>query len=256
MKKIGMILVLLALFSPGMALADVVSFKLGFFFPRANSDLWRTELGTSYPEEGNMDLSKSDYTGSIFGFAYEYFVSREIAIQISIDGYTKQKSGVYLDYDGLTDFDGDWAYPIGSLNNPDFVPQHVFSVSVTPIQMSLKFTPLGRGQRIIPYIGGGVGLYIWSARLQGDVVDFSDPYIDTALNVEVYPVDPADIRDENNLLIGFQALGGVMFPLANRISVELEVKYNFAKGNLDEFIGFEPFDLNGLQAGLALNYWF
>jgi len=249
MKKIGMILVLLAVLVPGTVFADLVTFKLGYFFPRAKSDLWTTEFD-------NLTLKRSDYTGSIFGFAYEYFVTREIAVQLSVDGYSKQKSGAYLDYDGLIDFDGDWAYPTGVLFQPDFIPQHVYSVSITPIQVSLKFSPLGRGQRIIPYIGGGVGLYLWSARLQGDVIDFADPWIDTQLDVTIYPVDAYDIRDENKLLVGFQALGGIMFPLANRISFEGEFKYNFAQGNLDDFVGFEPFDLNGFQISLAMNYWF
>ena len=249
MRKIGMILVVLAVLTPGFVFSDLVTFKLGYFFPRAKSDLWTTEFD-------NLTLKRSDYTGSIFGFSYEYFVTREIAVQLSIDGYSKQKSGAYLDYEGLSDFDGDWAYPAGSLFQPSFIPQHVYSVSVTPIQVSVKFTPLGRGQRIIPYIGGGVGLYIWSARLQGDVIDFADPWIDLDLDVEIYPVDTYDIRDENKLRIGFQALGGIMFPLANRISLEGEFKYNFAQGTLDDFIGFEPFDLNGFQVSIGMNYWF
>jgi opacity protein-like surface antigen len=255
MRKFGMILVLLAVLTPGFVFSDLVTFKLGYFFPRAKSDLWVTEFD-------NLTLKRSDYTGSIFGFSYEYFVTREIAVQLSVDGYSKQKSGAYLDYEGLTDYDGDWAYPAGVLSQADiavggFVPQHVYSVSVTPIQVSLKFTPLGRGQRIIPYLGGGVGLYIWGARLQGDVIDFADPWIDTERNDSItYPVDTYDIREESKLRIGFQVLGGIMFPLANRISLEGEFKYNFAHGTLDDFVGFEPFDLNGFQVSLAMNYWF
>jgi opacity protein-like surface antigen len=244
-----MIFVVLAVLTPGFVFSDLVTFKLGYFFPKAKSDLWITEFD-------NLTLKRSDYTGSIFGFSYEYFVTREIAIQLNIDGYNKQKSGAYLGYEGIQDFDGDWAYPTGSLFQVDFIPQHVYSVSVTPIQVSVKFTPLGRGQRIIPYIGGGVGLYIWSVRLQGDVIDFADPWIDTELDVEIYPVDAFDVRDENNLNIGFQALGGVIFPLANRISLEGEFKYNFLQGTLDDFVGFEPFDMDGFQVSIGMNYWF
>lgn len=248
-----MFILLLAVISAGPVFSDLVSFKLGYFFPRANSDLWITEFN-------NMTLQRSDYTSSIFGFAYEYFVSREIAIQVSVDGRNKQKSGLYLEYDGFDDVDGRWAYPLGSIpigfNAPSFTPQHQFSVSATPIQMSVKFTPFGRNQRIIPYIGGGVGLYIWSVRLQGDFVDFDDVYEDVDLGVLVYPVDFADVRDENKLAVGFQALGGAIFPLASRISVEAEVKYSFAKGTMNNFIGFESFDLGGLQLSLAMNYWF
>ena len=248
MKRISIFILLLAVISAGPVFSDIVSFKLGYFFPSANSDLWTTEFE-------NMTLQKSDYTSSIFGFAYEYFVSREIAIQVSVDGRNKQKSGFYLEYDGLEDFDGNWAYPIGSIV-PDFTPTHQFSVSVTPLQMSVKYTPFGRTQRIIPYIGGGVGLYIWSVRLQGDFVDFDDVYEDVDLGVEVYPIDFADVRDENKLAVGFQVLTGAIFPLASRMSIEAEVKYSFAKGTMNNFIGFESFDLGGLQLSLAMNYWF
>jgi hypothetical protein len=244
-----MILMLLVLFSPGLVYSDLVTFKLGYFFPRAGSDLWQTEFD-------NMTFEKSEYTGSVFGFAYEYFVSREIAVQISVDGYSKQKTGAYLEWDGLIDFDGRWAYPLGSLGQADFIPQHVYSVSITPIQMNIKITPLGRAKRIIPYIGGGVGLYIWSVRIQGDLVDFDEIWEDIDLGVTIHPIYTSDIRDENKLSFGFQALGGVILPLANRVSFEGEFKYNFAKGTLDKFVGFEPFDMSGYQISLAMNYWF
>ena len=249
MKKIGMILLLLVLVFPGLVYSDFVTFKIGYFFPRAGSDLWTTEFE-------NMTFEKTDFTGSIFGFAYEYFVSREIAIQFSVDGYSKQKSGVYMEWDGLDDYDGRWAYPRETLPMVDFIPQHLYSVSVTPIQMNVKFTPLGRAQKIIPYVGAGVGLYIWSVRIQGDIVDLDDPWEDIDLGVIVHPIYIADIRDENKLAFGFQGLAGVIFPLASRISFEGEFKYNFAKGTLDKFIAFERFDLSGLQICLAMNYWF
>jgi hypothetical protein len=249
MKKIGMILMLLMLVSPSLVYSDLVTFKIGYFFPRAGSELWETEFL-------NMTFNKHDYTGSIFGFAYEYFLTREIAVQISVDGYTKQQSGAYLDWDGLIDYDGRWAYPRESLAYVDFIPQHVYSVSITPIQMNIKFTPLGRANRIIPYIGAGVGLYIWSARLQGDLIDFEEIWEDIDLGVIIHPVYSADIRDENKLAIGFQGLGGIILPLASRVSFEGEFKYNFAKGTLDRFIGFDRLDLSGYQISLAMNYWF
>ena len=115
MKKIGMILLLLVLVFPSLVFSDFVTFKLGYFFPRAGSDLWTTEFE-------NMTFEKTDFTGSIFGFAYEYFVSREIAIQFSVDGYHKQKSGVYMEWDGLDDYDGRWAYPRETLPYVGFIP--------------------------------------------------------------------------------------------------------------------------------------
>jgi hypothetical protein len=220
---------------------------VGYYFPQGGSDLWEEEFL-------NMDFTKTDFTHSSFSFAYEYFLSRQLSLMLGIEGYSKQKSGFYRDYVGYQDVDGDWAYPNDF--EGDFIPGHVFSVSSTPIQLSLKLTPMGRKGKVIPYIGGGVGLYIWSVRLQGDLVDFEDVWVDQDFNIDVYPIVFVDARDENKFAIGFHGFGGIMVPVASRISLEAEVKYNRATGNLENFLDFEPFDLGGLQISFGINYWF
>jgi len=248
MKKIWILLTAVLVLAPGLIFSDVVTFKVGYFFPRAESDLWQDEFY-------NMSFEKSSYQASNFGFGYEYFLSNQFSLVLNVEGYSKNKLGEYVDFAGISDFDGDWAYPPDFM--ADFYPVHTFSVSITPIQVSLKIAPLGRRQKFIPYVGGGVGLYIWSVRIFGDLVDLSDPWVDTDWNVEIYPIIPVNAKEENKLRIGYHAFGGVMIPVANRISFEAEFKYNFAEGNLTEsFEGFEPFDLSGYQISVGLNYWF
>lgn len=242
-----MILVLLV---PCLGFSDMVTFKVGFFIPRADSDLWVTEFE-------NMDFAKSDFTSSNFGFSYEYFLSKEISFSISVDGFSRKKLGTYVDYVGFEFPEGDFAFP--SDFEGEFSINHVFDVSITPIQLSLKLTPMGRRGKIIPYVGGGVGVYLWNIRLQGDIIDFDDEYIyeDENVIVDVYPILLTDAREDNKIKIGYHALGGIMFPVANRISIEAEFKYNFLKGALTEgFEGFEDFDLSGYQISIGLNYWF
>ena len=252
MKKHLIILTVLILFIPGFIFSDVVTFKVGYFIPRAQSDLWDIEFE-------NMSFSKVNFQNTNFSFGYEYFLSREISLTLSIGGYTKQKSGVYLGYVGYQDYDGDWAYP--DIYEGEFVPSHVYTVSITPIQVSLKLTPMGRRGRFIPYIGGGVGVYLWSVRIQGDMVDFSDEWYDTEEEVSIFPIYAVDSREDGRISIGYHVLGGIMMPIANRISVEAEFKYNILKGTFSEdeysgFVGFEPFDLSGYQISLGINYWF
>ncbi|MDH5743288.1 MAG: hypothetical protein OEZ52_07075, partial [Candidatus Aminicenantes bacterium] len=220
----------------------------GYFFPRADSDLWQDEFD-------NMMFTKTGFQDSNFGFGYEYFLSNQLSVVFNVEGYSKNKLGQYENFVGIEDVDGDWAYPTDFV--PDFIPTHTFSVSITPIQLSLKIAPLGRRQKIIPYVGGGAGLYIWNVRMWGDLVDLSDPWVDQDWDVEIYPIYPVDAREENKLKVGFHAFGGIMVPVANKISFEAEFKYNFAKGELTEaFEGFEPFDLSGYQISVGLNYWF
>ena len=253
MKKalmISLIIPIIVFLVSILAKADTVSFKVGYFIPRAESDLWLIEFE-------NMDFKKSDFMGTNFGFTYDYFLTRELSLALSIDGYTRKKVGLYEGYVKEAVERQDYAFDYGQ----GFGISHVFDVSITPIQVSLKIAPLGRKGKFIPYMGGGVGIYLWNVRLQGDMIDFSDPveFYDTSLDKYVigYPVYATDAREENKLKIGYHALGGVMFPIANRISIEAEFKYNFLKGNFTEsFKGFEPFDLSGYQISIGLNYWF
>lgn len=250
MKKYLIVFAALIFFIPSIALADMVSFRVGFFFPQAKSDLWDIEFE-------NMNFQRSDFQNSSFGFSYEYFFSRELSFMFSIDGYTKQKTGSYVGYVQELIDNYDYAFNFGE-GQPI---SHVFSVSVTPIQASLKLTPLGRKMRVIPYVGGGVGLYLWNVRLQGEMIDFDQPeefeVIETGEIVWGWPVFLTDAREESKLKIGFHAFGGLMIPIASRISAEAEFKYNFVRGTFTEaFEGFEAFDLSGYQISIGLNYWF
>jgi len=250
MKKYLTVFAALMMLISGSAIADIVSFRVGYFIPNAASDLWDIEFE-------NMDFKPADYSGTGFSFSYDYLLSRQISVSFSIDSYTKQKVGSYMGYVGYSDFDGDWAYP--DIYEGDFIPSHVFAVSNTPIQVSLKLTPLGRKGRIIPYIGAGVGLYVWSVRMQGDMIDFSDEWVDTDEDVSIYPIYTVEARDESRFSIGFHGLGGIMVPVANRISIEGEFKYNYGKGSFSGsggFEGFENFDLSGYQITVGLSYWF
>ena len=250
MKKYLIAFTVLILFMPALIFSDVVTFKVGLFVPRAQSDLWDIEFE-------NMTFTKTDFQNTNFGFGYEYFLANEISVVLSIEGYNKQKSGVYPDFVGEAIEEVDYAFDYGE----GFEIGHIFSVSSSPIQVSLKLTPIGRRNKFIPYVGGGIGVYLWNVRLQGDMIDFAAPeeFYDPNIDAFVfgYPVDVINAREDSKLTIGYHAFGGFMVPVANRISIEAEFKYNFAKGSLTEgFEGFMDFDLSGYQISLGVNYWF
>ena len=95
MKKSVILFLALIFLTPSLAFSGIVTFKLGFFIPRADSDLWQIEFE-------NMSFSKSDYYGSNFGFVYEYFLTRELSLTFAIDGYNKNKMGNYMDWIGIS----------------------------------------------------------------------------------------------------------------------------------------------------------
>jgi opacity protein-like surface antigen len=261
MKKSLILFLALIFLTPTLAFSGIFTFKAGLFIPRAQSDLWTTEFD-------QMTFNKSYYNTTNFGFAYEYFLTREVSVVLGVDSYSKNKVGTYVDYIGIELLDGDFAFPTDYYE--DFFPTHVFNVSITPIQLSAKFTPLGRKGKIIPYVGGGVGLYLWNVRLNGDLVDFDDEWYYNELtgeihddnpvegeDISIYPVDPVDAWESNRISFGYHAFGGIMVPFTKRMTFEVEFKYNRAQGELKEaFLDFEPFDLSAYQISLGLNYWF
>jgi opacity protein-like surface antigen len=256
MKKTLGLLAILVLLLSGLGFSDSVSFRLGYFAPRANSDLWQIEFE-------NMTFTKSDFNAALFGFSYEHFLTREISLVIGLDTYSRIVVGDYRDYVGLTFDEGDFAFP--SDYRRDFTISHQLSVSSTPIQVSLKLTPLGRKSGFIPYLGGGVSMYIWKVRLEGDIVDFTDVYVydDPDFGpVDVYSISYANTyysnpRNETRFAFGFHGFAGFMIPVASRLALEAEFKYHSGKGDLGSaFPDFQKFDLSGYQISLGINYWF
>lgn len=251
MKKI--LILSLAFFLVSIsAWADAISVRLGYFVPRAKSDLWDIEFE-------NMDFTHAHYQDSTLGFVYEKYLFPQLSLVIGLDGYSKNRAGYYEDYVGYSFKEGDFAFPAKYYRGA-FSISHVFGVSITPIMLGLKIVPLGHRARWSPYVGGGLGVYIWSVRLQGRMIDFSDPWIydDPSLGaVEIYPIYPTNARDDNNFSFGFYGFGGLMFRIAQRMAIEVEFRFNNLKGTLKEgFEGFEPFDLSGYQFSVGINYRF
>ena len=239
---------------PALGFSHSISVRAGYFIPRANSDLWTTEFD-------QMNFTKSEYQNTTLGFIYEHFLTREISFSLGIEGYSQNKAGSYRDYVGYSFSEGDFAFPADY--EGDFLISHIFNVSITPIQASVKLTPLGRQSGFIPYVGGGLTLYIWSVRMQGEMIDFEDewiydefPYDSDEGDIYIYKIKLMDARDETKLSLGYQAFAGIMIPFAKRVAFEAEFKYNFGKGSLENIEGFEKFDLTGFQISLGINYWF
>lgn len=262
MKKSVLLFLALILLTQSLAFSGIITIKIGFFIPRAKSDLWQQEFD-------QMDFGPSHYYNSNFCFTYEYFATKQLSFTLGLDGYLKNKSGVYNDYFGVfgSIFDEplDFAFPNDLVGDffPDemFTIVHSFNVSITPIQFSLKLYPMGRQGKIIPYIGGGVGVYIWYVRLEGDVIDFEDDTWVYGVDTQIYPVYLAYYREESRFTFGYHAFAGIMVPVAQKFTFEGEFKYNHAQGNFRtgpdaHFVGYEPFDLRGYQFSLGLNYWF
>lgn len=248
-KTIGIVGFMLILL-PSLGFSDAISVRAGYFIPRAESELWITEFE-------QMTFTKSNYQNTTLGFIYERFITREFSLCIGIESYNQNKVGSYRDYVGYEFSEGDFAFP--AEYEGEFLINHVFNVSITPIQLSLKLTPFGRRTGLIPYVGIGLSVYIWNVRMQGDMIDFTDEWVyedPDVGEIPVYAIKLVDARDESRFSVGYQAFAGFLIPFAKRVAFEAEIKYNFGKGTLQNFEGFDKFDLSGYQISLGINYWF
>lgn len=260
MKKLTVLAAGLLLLVPTLAFSDTFSLRLGYYMPRALSNAYLTAHPDSLwgIEFTQMSFPMEKFRGTIMGIGYEYFVSKNLSLAFTLDSFSKNRPGYYVDY-GQFDLDeGAFAFPYEFYDA--YIIEHAFSVSSTPLQVSLKFLPLGRKTRLIPFVGGGAGLYFWSVRLQGETIDFSDPwvYTDPVLgDIDVYPVLSGQYAKEKGAHFGYHAFAGFQIPIGFRATLEAEARYHWAKAKFDEwFVGFEDFDLGGLAITLGFNYWF
>jgi opacity protein-like surface antigen len=234
------------------AAANLATFRLSFNIPTMKSDFWTTEFN-------QMTILKTGFQATSFGIGYEIFLTREFSLVFGLDTFSKSKSGMYRGLVGYTFAEGDFAFPDAYAGQ--YQPSHTLHYSVTPLQASVKLTPFGRRTKLIPYIGGGVGLYFYNLRMTGDLIDFSDEYIFTdsaGTDVLVYPIYGVDAQESEfgRIAFGYQIFGGLMYPIGNRMTVDAMFQVNKASANLKAFQGFEPLDLGSYQISIGFNYWF
>lgn len=265
MKRTTVLALGLALLVPSLAIADSFSLKVGYFLPTAVSrsyidrnpdSLWAIEFD-------QMNFRLQDFRGWMIGAGYEYFLTKNFSLVMAVDTFSERDFGYYRGYD-QTEFEEGWfAFPIEQ-EPADILDwyyiEHSFRVNSTPLTLSVKVAPLGRKTRLIPYFGGGIGAYFWSAGIYGEMVDFSDEwvYTDPVLgDIPVYPVIAAN-GAEKGTAFGYHAFAGIQFPIGYRATLDLEARYHVAKGRFDDgfLVGFDDFNLGGLVLTAGFTYWF
>jgi len=278
MKKFTGLALGLLLLVPSLAFSDSFSLRIGYFMPYALSDsyfpahpdsLWTIEFE-------QMSFSKNKFRGSTFGLSYEYFVGKNLSLAFTLDSYSKSRPGYYVDYVQF-EFEGGDSFAFPSEYNGDFV-EHAFGVSSTPLQFSVKLLPLGRKARLIPFLGGGGGIYFWRVKMYGQWIDFqpldefgdpedwfydfetesaySNPTDPALRDLAIFPVNSTNTR-ESGTVFGYHAFAGFQIPIGFRATLEAEARYHWAKAKFTEwFLDFDDFDLGGLAITLGFNYWF
>jgi hypothetical protein len=107
---------------------------------------------------------------------------------------------------------------------------------VVPISATIRILPLGRRSAFQPYVGGGVGVFLWRYAETGDFVDFSDGSV---------------FRNRymaTGTAVGPVAVFGARVATSSRYGMGMELRYQKAEGTLDstQFYG-DRIDLGGLN---------
>ena len=86
-KKLVLVLISLMLI-PVAASADIFTFRYGYFVPKMSggeNSLWNIEFA-------NMSFKKSDYQTGMIGLGYEFFLTRQLSLVLSVDFYSRDKA--------------------------------------------------------------------------------------------------------------------------------------------------------------------
>lgn len=209
-----------------------LSFRIGGFFPNGDSDIWEENIE-------NFTFEMDDFNNFTLGMEYNWFLNRFVTLGFGFDYYSKRNSTEYRDFIGDDDL------PI----------QQEIKLTVVPLTATVKFTPLGngspgyrgeRGSQLVPWIGGGIGVYSFEYEEIGEFIDFSD-----------FSIFDAEFLTHEATALGFHIAGGLVIPIDLEWDIFGEARYALAKGDLgDDFLGFEPIDLGGFSFHFGASYRF
>jgi hypothetical protein len=219
MKKTALV-ILTVLAAAALSLnAQSLNLKIGSFYPTMDSDLW--DLNRK-----NLVFDKADMLGIYWGAEFELFVGRQLSLALEAGHYKKD---IYTMYKNAEYDDGTPIY-------------QDFSLRITSIEADFKLYPMGHRREFNPYIGCGIGFYVWKYYQGGEFVDFEEEIV---YEGEAYT---------NTITPGFNAKVGFVYRYKRSIGISFEARYVYVKGQLSSlFEGFEKLDLGGVALTIGVS---
>ena len=200
---------------------------------------FRLHLGTFQPEGDSeyWDDKFADFTGEIddfenvsFGADYLLSLNRNFGLLFSGNHYSGDQTQSYIDF--VDNFGNDI--------------RHDTTLEITSLTAGVQFSFLGPNAPVIPYVGAGGGLYLWTLQEDGDFIDFG-PGDDEIFNA---------LLESEGEAFGYYWLVGLEAPITNRISVFGEARWTRADDELDGDLENQgDIDLSGREfvAGISWN---
>ena len=184
----------------------------------------------------DLTLDRGDFSGLSVGADFAAHATKRLDFVVSV-GYARSKH--QSEFRDLVD-------------NKDLPIEQTTTFERIPVTASLRLNLASPGRsigqlawipnRVVPYVGAGLGAMRYRFKQEGDFVNFS-----------TNAVFPALLVAEDWTFVG-QGMAGLDYNLSPRFGVTLDARYLHAKGDLGpSFKGYEKIDLSGLSGTVGLS---
>jgi opacity protein-like surface antigen len=217
----------LALVSTPALAQQSISLNLGAFIPKGEDS--RVNNDVLLQDRQYLLFRFKDFNGATVGADYLVGLGGFLEASVGASYYSRTAHSVY----------DQWVNADGSEVAQDL------KLQIVPLTATLRILPFGRRGGFEPYVGGGVGVFLWRYSETGEFVDFADESIFRARYIGT------------GTAVGPVAVFGARFSPARRVGAGMEFRYQKAEGKLDgnQFYG-DRIDLGGWSALLTLRIGF
>lgn len=197
------------------AAQQTLNFSLGYFTPRgedarADGDVLNTNLTF-------LAFDLSDFNGPSVGVEWLVPIGEYVEAGAGISFTRRTAPSVYLDF----------------VDNDGSEIEQELRLRRVPVDFTVRVLPLGQGNALQPYVGGGLGVTAWRYSESGEFVDF-------ARNFEIFRDQfVAEGRETGPVIVGGLRYGGDAFSAGG------EIRYHSAEAELDERFAGPRLDLGG-----------
>jgi hypothetical protein len=196
--------------------------KLGVFAPRFESVLWEENLET-------FAIEPSDFDALIGGVEFSIELSDYVDLAFGVE---TSSSTVFSNYRDFVFDDGGEIF-------------QDLTLRTTPVTAGVLVFPIGKLHRVLPYVTGGGGLYVYEYREEGEFVDFD--------TFDIY----GDLFFDRGVGYGGYLGAGVEVRVSELAFIFGEYRRHWARGSHGgDFQGFGRFDLRANQLSFGVNLRF
>jgi hypothetical protein len=222
---------------------QAIDFTIGYFAlrgldSRVGSDALLGDLQSSEP----LLFEVKDFNGAVMGGDWLLSIGRNLEAGVGLGYYQRTVPSIYA-----------------NVTHPDTSEiQQDLKLRTIPVTFTARFLPLGRGNGVEPYIGGGITAIRWRYSEIGEFVDQLIPTSSCGVTENVCTTFNARYIADGTA-VGPVFVGGLRAPVGDVFSVGGELRWQKAEGNTggiaNGFLG-EKIDLGGWTANFVLHMRF